>query len=517
MQRTKKAYLIVLVVLTTLLSLPSSFAQDQYAQQQAAYRQQIIDSVIQIGKKYLGKPYRYKAPNTTTLDCSGFICQIVQPFDNTLPHSSASMASQVKPIPLNEVRPGDLLFFKGRNINSSAVGHVSMVIEVESNGKLKMMHSCRRGIVIDDYPMSYYKDRFLMAGRIPSLDQLQPELGAPAPIMDSLKQAADREIRSIKVVGVGDLMIGTNFPSDKYLPPNDGKDILAPVHPILKGADLTFGNLEGVLLTGEGQVKKCSDPTKCYAFKSPDHYVNYYKEAGFDVLSVANNHVGDFGDVGRKNTVRLLNETGIHFAGLEDYPYTTFEKDGIRYGFCAFAPNTGTIKINDYQRAREIIQHLDSVSDIVIVSFHGGAEGAKYNRVTRKTEMFLGENRGNPHEFARMAIDAGADIVFGHGPHVVRAVDVYKDRFIAYSLGNFATYARFNLSGPNGLAPLLEVEVDEEGKFIQAKVYSAKQLGEGGPTLDETGAAFEEIKRLTKLDIPEAELEFLEGGMIQPK
>jgi len=516
MHNARKVYQILTLLLTILL-VNVAVAQDSYAQQQAAYRQQVIDSVITIGKKYLGKPYRYKAPNTTTLDCSGFICQIFQPFDNSLPHSSASLANQVNKIPLSEVQPGDLLFFKGRNVNSTAVGHVSMVIDVEANGNLKMMHSCRRGIVIDDYPMTYYKDRFLMAGRIPSISNMMAEDLHPLPIMDSLKKTAEREIRSVRIVGVGDLMLGTNFPSDKYLPPNDGKDLLEPVQYILQNADVAFGNLEGVILTGDGQVKKCSDPSKCYAFKSPDHYVNYFKEAGFDVLSVANNHVGDFGDVGRKNTVRLLEETGIHFAGLEDYPFTTFTKDSIRYGFAAFAPNTGTVKINDYDRARSIIQHLDSVSDIVIVSFHGGAEGAKYNRITRQTELFLGENRGNPYEFARMAIDAGADIVFGHGPHVVRAVDLYKDRFIAYSMGNFATYARFNLSGPNGLAPMIEVEVNENGQFIRAQIHSAKQLGEGGPTLDEAGAAFEEIKRLTKLDIPEAELEFLEGGIIQPK
>jgi poly-gamma-glutamate capsule biosynthesis protein CapA/YwtB (metallophosphatase superfamily) len=271
------------------------------------------------------------------------------------------------------------------------------------------------------------------------------------------------------------------------------------------------------LLTGEGPVKKCQNPSVCYAFKSPNHYAGYLKEAGFDVVSVANNHVGDFGDAGRENTAKVLEEYGIWFAGLEKYPYSIFTLNGVTYGFCAFAPNTGTVKINDYERSQKIIKHLDTSAQVVIVSFHGGAEGPSYNRITRQTEMFLGENRGNPYEFARMAIDAGADIVLGHGPHVPRAVDVYKNRFIAYSLGNFCTYGRFNLKGPNGLAPVLKVKMTKEGEFLEAEIISAKQLGEGGPTPDTEREAYKEIKRLTQADFPDAKLQFIEDGKILPK
>lgn len=524
----------VLIRFTILFSLIFSFLLSVTATAQASVtnvvtldnindnpvltKKQIIDSIITIGKQFLGKPYRYSSATTPMLDCSGFICYIYDQLDLKLSRSSASQAVQTRRIDFSEVQPGDLLFFKGRNISSTAVGHVSMVVEVNDNG-LKMMHSCRRGVIIEDYPMSYYKERFLYAGRLKEMDELefrntiQPE--------DTLKKIKDTVIipqkTTIKMVGVGDLMIGTNFPSASHLPPNDGKDILVPAHAILQNADIAFGNLEGCILSGEGTVKKCNDPTKCYAFKSPDHYIDHYKNAGFDVLSIANNHVGDFGDLGRKNTARILTESGIHFAGLEEYPFSIFEKDSITYGFCAFSPNTGTIKITDYIKAKEIVTHLDSLCDIVIVSFHGGAEGAKYNRITRQTELFLGENRGNPYEFSRIVIDAGADVVFGHGPHVVRAVDVYKGRFIAYSMGNFATYSRFNLSGPNGLAPLIELELTKEGEFLNGQIHSAKQLGEGGPTLDSTNAAAKEIKRLTLLDIPEAPIIISDEGKIVKK
>lgn len=321
----------------------------------------------------------------------------------------------------------------------------------------------------------------------------------------------------IKIMGVGDIMLGTNYPSSSYLPPDDGKFLLAPVAAILKNCDLLFGNLEGAILSGEGTVKKCADPSICYAFKMPDHYVNHLIDAGFDVLSIANNHIGDFGSIGTENTKKVLEKAGIYYAGLLDVPATTFTKNGIKYGFTAFAPNNGTLSITDFTKARLIIESLNKTCDIVIVSFHGGAEGSSKRHITRETEIFLGENRGNPYQFARMAIDAGADVVFGHGPHVTRAIDLYKDRFIAYSLGNFATYARFNLKGPNGISPIIELDLNEDGSFVQGKIYATKQLGEGGPVPDADQTAISEIIELTKSDIPESELQIEKDGVFRKR
>ena len=109
------------------------------------------------------------------------------------------------------------------------------------------------------------------------------------------------------------MMLGTNYPSTLYLPPNDGKDILSAVKDILINADITFGNMEGTLFTGDGNVKQCNNPATCYAFKSPDHYISYFKEAGFDVVSLANNHSCDFGEPGKVNAVNLLKELNIFY------------------------------------------------------------------------------------------------------------------------------------------------------------------------------------------------------------
>jgi len=323
-------------------------------------------------------------------------------------------------------------------------------------------------------------------------------------------------IETVSIIGVGDIMLGSNYPSSKDLPVNDGKYLLNDVKNILLDADVTFGNLEGCVLNSGGTPKACK--SGCYFFRQPEHYINYLLEAGFDVMSIANNHMGDFGQVGRDNTVKVLKNAGLAYAGLKDVCETsTFERNGVKYGFCAFAPNTGTVRITDIKYAQKLVGQLDSICDIVIVSFHGGAEGKTANRVTKKTETFYRENRGNVYEFAHAVIDAGADVVFGHGPHVVRATELYKDRFIAYSLGNFCTAGRFSISGISGYAPMVKVTTDKNGKFISGQIFSALQVDKTGPKLDEKQLAAKEIQRLTKLDFPETPLVFTEDGKIERK
>lgn len=325
-----------------------------------------------------------------------------------------------------------------------------------------------------------------------------------------------QESTKITLTAVGDMMLGTNFPSNAYLPSPKTR-LLDSMKPYFQNQDIVFGNLEGTLLNEGGNLKKCDDSTKCYAFRQPEYFADQIQEAGFNLLSIANNHMGDFGEKGRSNTVKVLKEKGFHYAGLERCPWDTMTVKGKIIGFIAFAPNTECLQIEDIADAKRRVEALDSIADIIIVSFHGGAEGSKHTHVTKKTEYFYGENRGNVYAFAHAVIDAGADVVLGHGPHVSRAVDYYKGRFITYSMGNFCTYARFNLRGPNGVAPMYQIELDEDGAFVQAKLVSTKQLGEGGPLLDENHGAFKQVKLLTETDIPEAKLQFLDNELILPK
>lgn len=322
---------------------------------------------------------------------------------------------------------------------------------------------------------------------------------------------------TLSFMAVGDMMLGTSFPSAKYLPPNDGADLLTPVQPIISTADIAFGNLEGSFLDAGPVVKKCKDTTKCYAFRMPERYAGYIKEAGFDIMSLANNHLGDFGDAGRFTTINLFDSLGIKHAGQLVRPYSIFTYDSLTIGFIGFSPNYGTLMITDLPQAERLVDSLSSVCDIVIVSFHGGAEGTDHQHVTRETETFYGENRGNVYDFAHRLIDKGADLVFGHGPHIVRAVELYKDRMIAYSLGNFCTYARFSLTPPKNLAPILEVQTDREGKFLFGRIYSFQQNGEGGPLPDPQDLSYDKIRTLTEQDFPETPLQFPGNGLILKK
>ncbi|RMF20800.1 MAG: CapA family protein [Bacteroidetes bacterium] len=322
----------------------------------------------------------------------------------------------------------------------------------------------------------------------------------------------------LRIVGVGDLMLGTNYPSPSYLPPNDGKDLLVEVAAWLRDADVTFGNLEGTLLDEGGTPKRCKNPALCYAFRSPERYVQHFVEAGFDLLSLANNHSGDFGPEGRRKTKEVLDAAGIAYAGLAGTDESAIiERAGKRIGFCAFAPNRGTCDIRNLPYARAIVEKLAAQCDIVVVSFHGGAEGEKNQHVPKRTETYYGENRGDVHAFAHAVIDAGADVVFGHGPHVTRAVELYKDRFIAYSLGNFCTYGRFNLRGAAGIAPALKLHLHPDGRFARAEVLSIYQQKTHGPKPDPQRRAFRKLIELTRSDFPDTPLRFEEDGTILPR
>ena len=311
---------------------------------------------------------------------------------------------------------------------------------------------------------------------------------------------------TISLIAVGDIMFGTNFPNSSTLAPNDGKDLLRFFTAELQDADLSFGNSEGVFLDAGGVSK--GSGANVYCFREPTRYAQYFIDNGFDLLSVANNHVADFGEEGIRNTIAVFKALPIHFAGIQKYPVTELKVRNIKIGMAAFAPHKGCMQLNDYTSAINCVKDLKKKCDIVMVSFHAGAEGKNATHVPKRTEIFLGQNRGNVYQFAHTMVDAGADILVGHGPHVARAMEVYKNKFIAYSLGNFCTYGMFNLDGPSGIAPLLKIYVNEKGDFIRGHITSIKQTGEGGPLPDKNHAAYNLIKSLTASDIPNSHLRF---------
>ena len=324
--------------------------------------------------------------------------------------------------------------------------------------------------------------------------------------------------RKIVITGVGDIMLGTSFPSSRFLPPHDNPFLLLEsVSDTLSSSDITFGNLEGSFFNNGEAVKKCRDTTICYLFRMPEKYVSALTASGFDILSLANNHFGDFGLPARNRTKEILDSVGIIYGGLLEHPWSVFEKDSLVYGFCAFAPNAGTVSINDISGAGEIVKMLADTCDIVIVSFHGGAEGAEFQNVPKINEMFHGESRGDVYNFAHTMIDNGADVLFGHGPHVTRSIEVYKDRFISYSLGNFCTYGRFNLSGPNGIAPIMKIDVNTSGRFLSGRIIPVFQSWIGGVKIDSNRRVINKIRELMAADFPDASITVSDKGEISYK
>jgi poly-gamma-glutamate capsule biosynthesis protein CapA/YwtB (metallophosphatase superfamily) len=316
----------------------------------------------------------------------------------------------------------------------------------------------------------------------------------------------------LTLAAVGDMMLGTDFP-ENILPDDDGLSFFDAVTPVLSQPDVTFGNLEGVLQDGGEPVKQCKNKKICFLFRTPARYATYFKLAGFDVLSLANNHARDFGEEGRSSSMAALDAAGIHHSGREG-TVASFIANGRRIAMVAFAPNVGSNSLNDPQIGLPLVTELAAKHDIVIVSFHGGAEGTGAEVLPFAREIFAGEDRGNVVEFAHSMIDAGADIVLGHGPHVVRPMELYRDRLIAYSLGNFATYYGISVEGIRGIALILMVTLDDEGRFVSGRVEPTIQIRPAGPAPDPAKGVIKLLQSLTATAFPASALSIGDDGSL---
>ena len=251
----------------------------------------------------------------------------------------------------------------------------------------------------------------------------------------------------------------------------------------------------------------------CFVFRSPTRYAIYLRDAGFDVMSLANNHAQDFGDAGRASSMQALDNVGLHHSG-RDGDVAEWTTRGRRFALVAFAPNVGSHQLNDLVRAQEIVTGLAAKHDIVIVSFHGGAEGDGASRLPFARELYAGEDRGDVVEFAHTVIDAGADLVLGSGPHVMRALELYRDRLIAYSLGNFATYYGISVNGIRGTSGVLTTRVADDGRFIDARFTPTVQIRPGGPQPDPQKRALIQLRSLTQEAFPTGSLTLSDDGAI---
>ena len=316
----------------------------------------------------------------------------------------------------------------------------------------------------------------------------------------------------ISIMAVGDTMLGSTA-QGRGLPVNDGADLISGLTPLISSADIAFANLEGAMIDG-GVQTKCGPNSKfCYTFSMPTRYGKYLKEVGFDIVSLANNHSSDFGAEGRANTRRVVDNQGIIHAGADtaDIPYLNVK--GKRIAFVAFATNPISLNLIDVENSRRVVADVARKADLVVVSFHGGAEGSAAQHVPYGSETYLGGARGDLRKFTRAVVDAGADLVLGHGPHVVRGMEVYKNRLIVYSLGNFAFY-RFPFAGPTALSLILETNIGADGAFLGGRIHPLIQEGQAGPRPDKNGTVIGVVRQLSKEDFGATAVKVAEDGTI---
>ena len=304
----------------------------------------------------------------------------------------------------------------------------------------------------------------------------------------------ERPHGTVTIAAVGDTMLGAT----PTLPASPGT-YLAEMRSALTG-DVVFGNLEGTLT--DATASKCggAPSSSCFAFRAPPEFARALRDSGFTVMSNANNHSFDFGQAGEDQTVHALRRAGIAQTGLPG-EITIVHAKGFRIAFLGFAPYPNTGPLNDLAAARRIIRRAAGKADLVVCAIHAGAEGTAALHVTGGDETYLGEDRGNPEAFAHMAVDAGADLVLGSGPHVLRGMELYHRRLIAYSLGNFAGYHNFSLEGVLGESAVLRVTLAADGRFQSGRIVSVRLAGAGQPVPDSSGAAAELVGQLSRSDL----------------
>ena len=310
---------------------------------------------------------------------------------------------------------------------------------------------------------------------------------------------------------VGDVMTGSDYPNKSYLPPNEGKDIFKSVENYFKNSDINFANLEGAIANTNTQSSKRSKNS--YSFRMPPYMANRIAEAGFNIVAVANNHSRDFGDKGYKQTQEYLKNAEIKIVGNILNTATIIEIKNKKIGFLAFYYfSYANNSIQDITSAKALVEKTKKECDFLVVSFHGGAEGRNMFRVPKETEIFYGENRGDVYKFARAVSDAGADLIIGHGPHVLRAMEIYNNSFIAYSLGNFVGYKQFSLAGNNGISAILQITLNDNLKIDSAKVIPIKLINGGIPVLDDSKEAINKLNNYADLDFPNSGIKFNSEG-----
>jgi hypothetical protein len=314
---------------------------------------------------------------------------------------------------------------------------------------------------------------------------------------------------AITLSGVGDVIMGTE---PNTLPPNGGAGLFDPVKSAL-AADVVMGNLETPLTTDTGRNKcPAATPTPangqpspsasdsgCFQFFLPPTYANHLRDGGFTVMNLANNHTNDMGAEGLSNTRKALEAANVRHTGAPN-EITVVEAKGVKVAVLGFSIYSWGQSLNNIPAAVELVRKAVNQADLVVIQMQGGAEGADKTHVPPGKETYLGEDRGDLIKFSHAVIDAGADVIFGHGPHVMRGMEFYKGRLIAYSLGNFTGYGVLKATGPLGIGGVLKVSLNKDGSWASGQLVPTSMVKNGLPAPDPQKRAWGVVNGLSKDD-----------------
>lgn len=318
--------------------------------------------------------------------------------------------------------------------------------------------------------------------------------------------------KPISVAWGGDLTLGSKY----GLPPDQGQSQLAAVAGTLRAVDVATVNYEGTF--GTGGASKCGPHPgpNCFAFQAPPANARTLARAGIDVVNQANNHAWDFGAPGFHATRAALDAVKVRSTGAPG-EVVVLRRHGVRVALVGFSTYPWSAPMSDPAEVRAQIAYAAGQSDVVIVFMHAGAEGSDKAHVPRGPETAFGEDRGDSRRFTHEAIDAGADLVLGSGPHVLRGLELYKGRLIAYSLGNLAGWHNFGVHGNSRLSALLAVRLAPDGRFLSGALRSLTLDSVGVPSVDPTRAAAKFIRGLTASDFAGGHLRITPAGYLLPR
>jgi len=316
---------------------------------------------------------------------------------------------------------------------------------------------------------------------------------------------------AVTIAWGGDLTLGSSYGH----PPQRGWPQLAPVAGVFRSADVGMLNYEGTFTPGGASKCGGGNGGNCFAFQAPAANAGTLARAGVDVVNLANNHAYDFGPAGYRGTRAALDRADVRATGAPG-EVRVVRAGRTRVALVGFASYPWSAPLNDRRAVRSLVRAADRRADLVVVLFHGGAEGADKLRVPYGREFAFGEDRGDLRRFAHGAVDAGADLVLGSGPHVLRGMERYRNRLIAYSLGNLSGWRNFGTGGLLSYSAVLRVELSGRGRPVAGSVTSLLLDGIGVPHHDPSGGAERLMRRLSQSDFGARGVWFTPQGELVP-